>query len=181
MNAAWFNLQEISKVGKPPETENRITVARGYGKEKWRVAILWFKNFIYTRWISFGYQLQTYIVPVFNNICFPGPLVVKNLPACARDIWDAGSVFGSGWSSGGGHGNPLQYFCLENPMDRGVWRAMVHWVVKSQTQLKQLSSFWSPWYFPTFLGLFLVLWPESWHFIYSILPQTSHVCPCSWG
>ena len=140
MNAAWFNLQEISKVGKHPETENRITVARGYGKEKWRVAILWLKNFIYTRWISFGYQLQTYIVPVFNNVCFPGPLVVKNLPACARDIRDAGSVFGSGWSSGGGHGNPLQYFCLENPMDRRDWWATVHGVAQSQTQMKWLST-----------------------------------------
>ena len=41
MNAARFDLQEISKVGNPPETENRVMVARGYGKEKWRVAILW--------------------------------------------------------------------------------------------------------------------------------------------
>ena len=45
----------------------------------------------------------------------------------------------SGRSSGGGHGNPLQYSCLENPMDRGAWWASVHRVAKSQTQLKQLS------------------------------------------
>ena len=44
------------------------------------------------------------------------------------------------WIPGGGHGNPLQYSCLENPMDRGAWRATVHGVAKSQTWLKWLSS-----------------------------------------
>ena len=48
-------------------------------------------------------------------------LVVKNPPANAEDIRDAGSIPGSGRSPGGGHGNPLQYSCLENPMDRGAW------------------------------------------------------------
>ena len=46
---------------------------------------------------------------------------------------------GLGRSLGGGHGNPLQYSCLENPMDRGVWRATVHKVVKSWTQLSDLA------------------------------------------
>ena len=46
---------------------------------------------------------------------------------------DAGSIPGSGRSSEGGHGNPLQYSCLENPMDRGVWWATVHGVAKSRT------------------------------------------------
>ena len=50
-----------------------------------------------------------------------------------------GSIPGSGRSLGGGHGNPLQYSCLENPMDREAWRAIVHGVAKSQTRLKQLS------------------------------------------
>ena len=53
-------------------------------------------------------------------------LVVKNLPANAGDIRDMGSIPGSGRSPGGGHGNPLQYFCLENPMDRGAWWVTVH-------------------------------------------------------
>ena len=48
-------------------------------------------------------------------------LVVKNLASDARDVWDAGSIPGWGRSPGGGHGNPLQYSCLENPMDRGAW------------------------------------------------------------
>ena len=59
--------------------------------------------------------------------------VVKNLPAKAGDIKDTGSIPGSGRSSGGGHGNPLQYSCLENPMDRGAWWATVHMVAKSWT------------------------------------------------
>ena len=66
-------------------------------------------------------------------------LVLKNPPANAGDKRDRGSISGSGRSSGGGHGNPLQYSCLENTMDRGAWQAMVHRVSKSWTQLKQLS------------------------------------------
>ena len=58
-------------------------------------------------------------------------LVVKNPPASAGDIRVMGSVPGSGRSPGGGHGNPLQYSCLENLMDRGAWRATVHGVAKS--------------------------------------------------
>ena len=63
-------------------------------------------------------------------------LVVKNSPAIAVVIRGAGLISGLGRSPGGGHGNPLQYSCLENPMDRGAWRATVHRVAKSQTQLK---------------------------------------------
>ncbi|CAI9159835.1 unnamed protein product [Rangifer tarandus platyrhynchus] len=48
---------------------------------------------------------------------------------------DSGSIPGSGRPAGGGNGNPLQYSCLENPMDRGAWRATVHGVTKSQTRL----------------------------------------------
>ena len=60
-------------------------------------------------------------------------LVVKNLPANAGDVKGVGSTPGSGRSPGGGHGNPLQYSCLENPRDRGAWQAIVHRVTKSQT------------------------------------------------
>ena len=66
-------------------------------------------------------------------------LVVKNLPASAGDIRDIGSNPGSGRYAGGGCGNPLQYSCLENPMDRGVWQATVHRAAKSQTLLKQFN------------------------------------------
>ena len=61
--------------------------------------------------------------------------MVKNLSANARDTGDVGLILGSGRSLGGGNGNPLQYFCLGNPMDRGAWRAAVHGVAKSQTRL----------------------------------------------
>ena len=60
-------------------------------------------------------------------------LVVRNPPANGGDLRDAGLFPGPGRSPGGGHGNPLQYSCLENPMDGGAWRATVHRVEKSQT------------------------------------------------
>ena len=66
-------------------------------------------------------------------------LMVKNLPASPGDVRVAGSIPGSGRCPGGGHGNPLQYSCLENPLDRGAWWAAAQRVAKSQTQLKQLS------------------------------------------
>ena len=59
--------------------------------------------------------------------------MVKNPPANAGDIRDMGSVPELGRSLGGGHGNPLQYPCLENPMDRGVWQTIVHGVTESQS------------------------------------------------
>ena len=58
-------------------------------------------------------------------------LVVKNLPSSAGDIIDAGLIPGSGRSPGGGHGNPLQYSCLGNPMDRGLWWATIQGVTES--------------------------------------------------
>ena len=67
----------------------------------------------------------------FTKLCFVTGasqvmLVVKNLPANAGDVRDLGSIHGSGRSPGGGHGNPLQYSCLDNPMDRGAWQATIH-------------------------------------------------------
>ena len=66
--------------------------------------------------------------------------VVKNPPAKAGDLRDVGLIPGLGRSPGGGHGNPLQYPCLENPMDREAWRAIVHRVAQSWTQVKRLST-----------------------------------------
>ena len=59
-------------------------------------------------------------------------LVVKNLPANVGDVRDVGSIPGLGRSPGGGDGYPLQYSCLENPVDRGAWRAAVHGVTESR-------------------------------------------------
>ena len=72
------------------------------------------------------------IVVSLSDMGFPGGAVVKNPPANAGDT---GSIPGSGRSPGVGNSNPLQDSCLENSMDRGVWRATVHEVTKSRTRL----------------------------------------------
>ena len=61
-------------------------------------------------------------------------LVVKTPPANPGDASDSGLVPGSGRSPGEGNGTPLQYSCLENPMDRGAWQTVIHGVTKSQTE-----------------------------------------------
>ena len=69
-----------------------------------------------------------------------GGSVVKNLPADEGDAGELSSIPGSGRPPGEGNGNPLQYSCLENPMDRGAWWAKVHGVSKSQTQLSDFTQ-----------------------------------------
>ena len=73
---------------------------------------------------------------------FPGGSTVKKKKSAfnARDTGDVVLIRGSGRSPGVAHGNPLQYSCQENPMDRGTWWATVHGVAKGQTRLKQLST-----------------------------------------
>ena len=74
------------------------------------------------------------ITAINSNIRgFPGGRVVKNLPANVGDARDMGLISGSGRSPGEGNGNPLQYSCLENSMDREAWWARVHGGHKSQT------------------------------------------------
>ena len=68
-------------------------------------------------------------------------LVIKNLPTNAGNPRDKGLIPKLGRSPGGGPGNPLQYFCLENPMDRGAWGTIVYGVTQSQTWLEQLSMY----------------------------------------
>ena len=70
---------------------------------------------------------------IYTSWAFQVALMVKNLPTSAIDIRDVGSIPQSGRYPGGGHSNPLQYSCLENPMDRGVWWATVHGVTESDT------------------------------------------------
>ena len=92
-------------------------------------------------WTNYFCESQLYFLKN-EDIDFTGhgasqvALVVKNLPASAGDLRASGSIPGSGSFLGEGNGNPLQYLCLENPMDRGTWQATVHSVAKSQTQLK---------------------------------------------
>ena len=73
-----------------------------------------------------------YIIGSTNLEGFPGGSMVNNLPANAGGL---GLIPGSGRSPGKGNGNPLQYSCVGNPMDRGAWQAAVHGVAKSQIQL----------------------------------------------
>ena len=82
--------------------------------------------------------LCLYLICVFYLFCdFPGGSEDK---ACACNVGDLGSIPGLGRSPGEGNGNPLQYSCLENPMDRGAWRATVHRVAKSPTRLSNFTS-----------------------------------------
>ena len=66
--------------------------------------------------------------------------MLRNLPFNARDLRDSALISGSGRAPGGGHGNPVQCSGLENPMDRGAWRATVHKVAKRHTRLMQLGT-----------------------------------------
>ena len=101
--------------------------------EHWtgRPGVLWFMGSqrVVRDW---GTELN-YLFPWASQVA----LVVKNPPA-NTDVTDAGLILGSGRCPRGGHGNPLQYSCLENPMVRRAWQ--VHMVAKSQTWLKRLST-----------------------------------------
>ena len=99
--------------------------------------------------------------------------MVKNPPVNAGDVGDSGLISRLGRSPGGRHGNPLQYSCLEKPMDRGAWWATVHTITKSRTWLKWLrmhtrthrdlllpfcSLFCDDFKVPLFLSYCLPLW-----------------------
>ena len=73
---------------------------------------------------------------ITHIIGLPWWLSVKESACISGDVGDTGLIPGSGRSSGGGQSNPLQYSCLENPMERGAWWAIVHRVTKSWTGLK---------------------------------------------
>ena len=105
--------------------------------------------------------------------------MVKNPPANVRDLRDVGSIPGSGRSPGRGHGNSLQSSCLENPMDRGAWKATVHKVAESQTQLKRLN---------THASRTEVLWPVVFTYVYRAqqnsffkkIPKQKGIQPSYW-
>ena len=97
----------------------------GVGTSSCRAWPVMFRCIAYPKWEGWASQVV---------------LVLKNLPAHPGDLRDAGFIPGSGRSPGGRHGNPLQYSCLENPMDRGSWQASFHGVTRSQTWLKQQST-----------------------------------------
>ena len=81
--------------------------------------------------------VRTFILPYLKSSQVV--LVVKSRLSLQENIRDVGLIPALGRSTGDGHGNPVQYSCLENPMDRGVWQAAVHRAIKSWTLLKGLS------------------------------------------
>ena len=86
-----------------------------------------------------GKQLKTVLYLDLNlgSTAFPGGSDGK---ASVYNVGDLGSIPGSGRCAGEGNGNPLQYYCLENPMDRGAWWATVHGVTKIWTRLSDVPS-----------------------------------------
>ena len=113
----WIYLQSRNRI---TDIENKLMVTKG-GGTTWEIGID-----IYTLpWIKWASQVA---------------LVVKSPPTNAGGVQDASSIPESGRSPGGGHGNPLQYSCLENPMDRGAWWTTVHTVAKTQTWLQRLNT-----------------------------------------
>ena len=75
------------------------------------------------------------LLPLNTVEDFPGGTMVKNPPTNERDTRDTGLIHGSGRSLGEGNGNLLQYYCQENPKDRGAWWATVHATAKTRTRL----------------------------------------------
>ena len=86
------------------------------------------------------WRRQYHKLPLALSLSNLGGSVVKNLCVNKGDTGDSGLIPGSGRSPAEGNGNPLQYSCLENPMDRGAWQATVHGVAQNRTQLKWLST-----------------------------------------
>ena len=85
--------------------------------------------------IFFLCKMKIFYIEKNVKCVFPGGTKVKNLLANAADARDTGSIPGSGRFPEGGYGNPRQYSCLENSIDRGAWWATVHGITKSQTRL----------------------------------------------
>ena len=98
------------------------------------------------------------------------PRLPQWISCSAGDTGDLGLIPGSGRSPGGGHGNPLQYSCLENPMDRGAWWATVHGVTKSQTRLINYTRVYTHTHRLPRTGLKTIL---QWVFLMTLPSQTA--------
>ena len=128
-----------------------LTIHRHSSSRYWQCSLKWLSRYgvyITTTWPTprFGFIKSQSIVttnpvigmdpsilkPITNGLGFPHSSVGKESAWNARDL---GSTHGSGRSLGEGNGNPLQYSCLENPMDRGAWQATVHGVSRVRHDL----------------------------------------------
>ena len=130
---SWASL--VAQLVKNPPAIQETWVRSWVGKIPWRrerlpTPVFWPGEFhrLYNPW---GHQ-ESDTTERLSLSLFPGGSVVKNPLANARDTGDLGSIPEWGRSPGRGNGNPLQYSCLKNPMDRGAWWATVHGIDKSQ-------------------------------------------------
>ena len=112
------------------------SVLAGCGRENWQLP--WDRRFCLTMSTRLcGREWRNvFAVPSSGSGTSQVALVVKNPPANAGDTGDLSSIPGLGRSPRGGYGNPVQYSCLENPMDRGAWWVKVHRITKHRTQRK---------------------------------------------
>ena len=110
-------------------TGQEATVRTGHGKTDWLQ-------------IGKGVHQDCILSPCLFNLASLVAQMIKRLPAMWENwVRSLGQIPWSGGSPGEGNGNPLQYSCLENPMDRGAWKATVHGVTKSWTRLSNFSFF----------------------------------------
>ena len=128
----------FSRISSQPRDQTQISHIGGRFLTIWATRKAW-KWLIIKTSLQEVKELRSSYTPI---PCFPSPLVVggsagKEFVCNAGDL---GSIPGLGRSPGGGHGNPLQYSCLGNSMNRVVWRATVHRIAKSRKRLKQLSA-----------------------------------------
>ena len=100
-------------------------------RAEWWLHYIWITDFLFVKFIT----NLIWLVVTIGYLGFPVGSLVKNPPANAGDRGDTGLIFGSRRSLGRGHGNPLQYSCLENSTDRGAWWAAVYGAAKSWTRL----------------------------------------------
>ena len=118
------------------------------GHQTWPTVLLLMYGSFHLPWPSLGLY-EEWVCKTKNSqgqnclfLIWPSPhvaLVVKNLPVNAGNVRDTGSIPGSGRSPGGGHGNPLQFLCLENPVDRGAWGGYSSQGCKKLDMTEQLS------------------------------------------
>ena len=131
----WASL--VAQLVKNSLSEGDLGLIPGLRRKWLPTPVFWPGEFhgLYSPW---GHKESD--VAEWFSLHFKVELVIKNPPANAGDGRDEGSVSASVRSPGGGHGSPLQYSFLENPMDRGAWQVTVHGITKSLTGLKSLST-----------------------------------------
>ena len=139
-----FNTRPAWGMDLGVQKDSKVRDPRGYPARSFHVFTSYLKllDFILSTWclcsgslLCFRHALSQFKVRLSTLVFMDQlvALVVKNPLPMQVDVRDTGSIPESGRCPGGGHGNPLQYSCLENPMDRGAWQATVHRAAQGQT------------------------------------------------